>query len=1807
MITRVRKQHTKKEVLSLMLPLVREWFHSKFPGLTEPQAFAVPIIHARQNVLISSPTGSGKTLTAFLSIINELLAKQEAGALEEKIYCVYISPLKALANDINKNLLEPLKELDDLAVAKGMTRPRIRVAVRSGDTTSYERQKMARKPPHIFITTPESLAIILSTPKFSQALHTTEWLIMDEIHDICSSKRGVHLSVSLERLQGRLASPVTRIGLSATQAPIEEIARFLGGYDGKRERDVRIVEVASNKKVEISVITPVEDMTALPFEIINARMYETLRDTVMENTTTLVFTNTRSGTENVLLRLSELGVENIAAHHGSLSKETRLEVEDRLKRGELKAAVSSTSLELGIDIGSIDMVCQIGSPKSIAKGLQRVGRSGHGYGEVSRGKLIAFDNDDLVECAVLAKKARENFIDRVDLPRNSLDVLAQTLVGMSLEKVWKADDAYRLVKNSYSFHTLRREDFDATLHYLASRDMPHVYSKLWLDDGTGEFGKKKSSRMIYYMNSGTIPEEANYKVYSDSGGRLGELSEGFVERLSPGDVFVLGGRTYEFVRAREMSVFVKPATGRRPTVPSWTGEMLPRSFDLSVEIGKFRGKMAKLLGSGDDTAKWLLDNYGLDAGGATTIASYMAEQKAFHSHIPTDRSLLIEGYVDPKNNLNIVFHYCFGRRVNDALSRAYAMAVSNRFGCNVSVSINDDCFMLTVPGRIPLEGIEKLVGPENVVPLLEEAIRDTELFRQRFRHCSTRALMVLRSYQGREVPVGRQQQRSQKVLRALENRDQFPIVRETVSEIMGQAMNLDNARQVLAAIEKGGIRVFHSGVSDIPSPFAHGIVLVGMSDIVLMHDRSALLKELHRKVLMRVGGAESLKPEFEPEAVARHFSEKFPTIASAEDIPGLLARVGPLELFTRKDASIYDRSGLQEKELAKMATDAVNSGNVSSVWVGRALWCHPSEVDGYAALHASGKKPDKAQKAVLDALCEPMTALAISKKLDTDPKRVSRNLGALERAYLASRTGVDQKGNTLWSLREINGAKPNAKFLRTSVQRHLEYFAPLTLDELAYDLGLQTEQVAELITEMESRGIVCSGSFTEPELQYMMAEDRARLQGRGRGDAILQPQVENYLLEKHTSPMKNLDEYFDAYGVVWMPQDLLARLPEPAYEEWLDRRRSGDILHGRFMDGSVCFVRRGDAGTYVTAYRTEQPTQAEKSLLDIITAGDGTDIMSLARDADLPAAKVKSMMERLDRNMYVVRKFTDRESWSTFNRYIALDIGPEPGKHDDALKDMALRQLKAQGPISQRSLAYSAGLSLRQLKDIVQEEINAARVTEFSVEGGGKLLICAEELPRLRAAAREPATGIRVLTLYDPLVQHHRVELRRRFGDSWYYPIFDGPRCVGMMEMWEMSGCIDIRELALEDPGLLPKVLGALDSFSVYYKRNLMGLIRFKRALGREVGDLDGATRQAFLDAGYREIREWLVKGHVEDIVIDDTQFISYLLWKQRVLPDRRFPSIREGLKEFGSFRSDEAASLRCVFTSPLKKLHGLCIVALGQLIPRLLTYATYSEVALHKAALGVVPDEQMRMLISMFEEEGHMSWGSMVRLSPLGYRSTLEVRQRLGYGLFLLRDSDNRYYLTPDTPHPKAYARKEVIRGIFRQFGTFTAELLGFYTKGEYRMFELRTILQELEEEGFLAKGYFLGSGDLPRWQADALHWIVREDLEQLQKRPVKFDAVLTARDNLAYCLVPFVTQKFGIGSSWIAISDGEIIGAASVQLKKKENVAVRFGGSDRAWSMMRLHSMALGRKLTLRPKEQQRKDDGVEDWYEQYVRPGG
>lgn len=860
-----------EEVLSLLRPYVAAWFREKYGSFTDPQREAIPLIKQGRSVLISSPTGTGKTLAAFLAILDDLLAMGERGELEDKIYAVYVSPLRALDNDMYRNLVQPLGEIYEKAKSMGFQPPEVRVATRTSDTPANEKARMLRRPPHILITTPESLAISLVAPKFRERLSTARWVIVDEIHELASSKRGSHLALTLERLEELVSEAqgrgLQRVGLSATISPLEEVARFLGGYyDDGTPRPVEIVDARFAKPFDIRVITPRVDLIHGDPEKINEEIYNTVAELSRTARTTLVFTNTRSATERVVFKLKKLmaskgyvDMDEIEAHHSSLSREVRLDVEERLKRGELKLVVSSTSLELGIDIGYIDLVVLLSSPKSVSRLLQRVGRAGHHVSQVSRGVMVAVNRDDLIECTVLAKAAMERKIDNVRIPRNPLDVLAQHIVGMSIERPWKLEEAFRVIRRAYPFHALSWEDYMSVLRFLGGKSQgledEGVYSKIRLDEDLGEFGRKRSARMIYQLNAGTIPDEAKIKVIS-KGKSIGSLEEEFVEILEPGDIFVLGGKTYRFLRADGMKVYVEPAENERPTVPSWFSEMLPLAFDSALLVGEFRERVGELIAQGklDEARRMLVEEYRLEPHAAEEVIQYVWEQLAYTGVVPGRRNILIEYFQGDEGEWSIAFHTLFGRRTNDALSRAYGAVLSDRLNVPVKVSVTDNAFMLTYEGREPDEGLIRYllssVRSDNLRQLLEGAVVRTEMMRRRFRHVAQRSFMILRRYRGHERSPERMQLSAQKLLDVmLEEMPDSPVIRETYREILEDYMDIQDAGRVLRWIEDGEVKVTIRGPLPYPSPFAHNLFIKEYSDVVLMEDKQKIMAYLHDRIM----------------------------------------------------------------------------------------------------------------------------------------------------------------------------------------------------------------------------------------------------------------------------------------------------------------------------------------------------------------------------------------------------------------------------------------------------------------------------------------------------------------------------------------------------------------------------------------------------------------------------------------------------------------------------------------------------------------------------------------------------------------------------------------------------------------------------------------------------------------------------------------------------------------------------------------------------------------------------------------------
>lgn len=837
-----------KDIISLLHSPFKEWFVGKFGSFTLPQRFAFPVINNRENVLVSAPTGSGKTLSAFGSVLNEMLDLEAKGKLEDRVYCIYVSPLKALNNDVEKNLNGPLREIEEMLGRE----VNLRVGVRTGDTTAYEKQKMLKNPPHILITTPESLAIVLSSVKFFEHLHGCEWMIVDEIHSLAENKRGVHLSLTMERL-GRVCPGLTRIGLSATVSPIEDVAQFLVGAG-----DCKIVDVQFIKEYDFAVMSPVENLIDTDSRVIQKKLYDQLDSLIQEHRTTLIFTNTRAATERIVHHLKDRFPKNyaqveqgdiIGAHHGSLSKEHRYKLEQSLKEGKLKCVVCSTSLELGIDIGYVDLVICLGSPKSVSRLLQRSGRAGHALDKVTKARIIVTDRDDLVECSVMLKAALEKKIDRIHIPSHCLDVLAQHIVGLCLEKDWETDELYDFVKQSYCYRNLVYKDFIQTVEFLAghftSLEERNVYAKIWYREG--KVGRRgRMTRVIYMTNIGTIPDATSVMVKVGDE-FIGTIEEAFLEKLKPGDVFVLGGSTYQFKFASGMVAQVGGVSSRPPTVPNWYSEMLPLSFDLALEIGRFRRLAEEYFYSGaqrEDILKFIYSHLPVDEAAGLALYSYFKEQYDFCGHLAHDKKLVLE-YLEDEGGKRVIVHSLFGRRVNDCLSRALGYAISLLHKRDLELGISDNGFYFRYDKPFDLFKVFEEMQHSSLDRVLKHAIDKSEVLKRRFRHCAGRSFMILRQYKGLQKRVGRQQVSSMILLKAVRMLDEdFVILKEARREVLEDLMDIKNAKKVLEDLASGRMQIatLQTGIA---SPFAFGLVLQGHLDIMRVENRSDFLKRMH--------------------------------------------------------------------------------------------------------------------------------------------------------------------------------------------------------------------------------------------------------------------------------------------------------------------------------------------------------------------------------------------------------------------------------------------------------------------------------------------------------------------------------------------------------------------------------------------------------------------------------------------------------------------------------------------------------------------------------------------------------------------------------------------------------------------------------------------------------------------------------------------------------------------------------------------------------------------------------------------------
>ena len=849
-------------------PIVRKWFAETLGKPSQPQRMGWPAIASGSHTLILAPTGTGKTFAAFLWEVNALIVEGMKEPLANGVHLLYISPLKALNNDIQRNLEAPLAELRRRFEDAGKVFPEIRVGVRTGDTPPSARARMLRKSPHILITTPESLNIMLTSVRGRGMFSATRAVIVDEIHAIAGSKRGAHLALTLERLEALITRPPQRIGLSATQRPLDEVARFLGGCEagvgGEPEyRQVTVVDCGLVKKMEISVESPVPDLGNVGGSVWPAVIPLVLNH-VRASKTTLVFVNNRAQAEKIAGKVNALAEEEIAQpYHGSLSRERRHMLEERLKAGELRALVTTSSLELGIDIGSVDLVIQLQSPKRVSAALQRVGRAGHTLGVASKGILVPTFRDDAVEIAAIVAAMRAGEVEQTRVVQNALDVLAQVIVAAASIDDWKASDLFELARRSYPYHRLSRAAFDEVLSMLSGKYPSDIASELearvtW-DRVTDRVTGDRAARMTAVISGGTIPDRGLYTVNLPDRTRLGELDEEFVHESRVGDVFQLGSTTWRIAAIEHDRVIVNPAPGMAARMPFWHGEYGARSLELSHRVGALRRELAE-----GTSAQVLEAKYGCDAATANSLIQYISAQRAATGVVPDDKTVVIEHFRDETGSVRVVIHAAFGGRVNAPWGMALAQRAREALGgADVQVQTTDDGVMLRMPdiGRpVPVNALLGLSAAEAEQLVMEE-VGSTSLFGARFRMNAARALLLPRGNPRRRMPLWLQRLKALDLLQTVKEFPSFPILVETYRDVLQDAFDMSGLKSVLNEIESGAIAI-QVVQTEVPSPFAASLQFGFVMDWLYGDDtpraeQSAALLSIDRSLLGEVMGEEA--------------------------------------------------------------------------------------------------------------------------------------------------------------------------------------------------------------------------------------------------------------------------------------------------------------------------------------------------------------------------------------------------------------------------------------------------------------------------------------------------------------------------------------------------------------------------------------------------------------------------------------------------------------------------------------------------------------------------------------------------------------------------------------------------------------------------------------------------------------------------------------------------------------------------------------------------------------------------------------
>ena len=1014
-------------------PVIQRWFSETLGTPTTVQQRGWEAIREKRHTLIAAPTGSGKTLAAFLTALDELYVESLTAPLPDEVRVVYVSPLKALSADIHKNLAEPRRGIRRIAEEMGLEAPRITAAVRTGDTTQSERAAMLRKPPHILVTTPESLYLLLTAERSREMLRTARTVIVDEIHAVIGTRRGAHLAVTLERLQKVAARPLLRLGLSATQKPIEEVARYLAPAS-----DVAIIDEGHRRAMDLAIEIPRSNLETVMSHEVWTEYYDRLTQLITEHRTTLVFVNTRRMAERVARHLSDrLGEESVTAHHGSLSKEKRLDAESRLKNGQLKALVATASLELGIDIGHVDLVCQIGSPHRIATLLQRVGRSGHTVSGLPKGRVFPVTRDDLIECASLLRSVKHGELDRIVSQEAPLDVLAQQIVAETSCDDYGEDELFDLMRRAWPYRDLARDDFDEVLQMVAegfATKRGRRGALVHRDEVNRRVRGRRGARMLAITSGGAIPEVADYRVVLEPDDTfVGTLNEDFAIESTAGDIFQLGNASWQIIQVGSGIVRVADAKGAPPTIPFWLGEAPARSDELSRAVSDFRDLAT--------SSTWVTSETGLCEDAASEIVNYLTSAREALGAMPTQDTLVLERFFDESGGMQLVLHAPFGSRINKAWGLALRKRFCRQFNFELQAAATEDAILLSLGPQhsFPLADVFRYLHPATARDVLIQAMLVAPVFQTRWRWNTTISLAIPRNRGGRKIPPQLQRAMSDDLMAAVfpdaaacpENLPgdrelpDHPLVNQTVRDCLEEAMDFDGLARVLTRIHAGEITCIARDTTE-PSPLSHEIL--NAKPYAFLDD--APLEERRTQAVMTRRTTSGDLGALDAAAIERVREEVRPDPRDADELHDALLTFGFLLADEINSPELFDELRASRRAVAL---------------------CHPERSEGPVASGAARESTDPS----------PSTRLRMTVAAERLPE--------LQALHTVDTNLVAPKSREkLW---------PREEALVELIRGRLQLVGPTTAAALADSLSIDESEVNMALLKLESEGVVLRGTF----------------------------------------------------------------------------------------------------------------------------------------------------------------------------------------------------------------------------------------------------------------------------------------------------------------------------------------------------------------------------------------------------------------------------------------------------------------------------------------------------------------------------------------------------------------------------------------------------------------------------------------------------------------------------------------------------------------------------------------------------------